>query len=101
MKYKDKATLNKVTSHQNRPEDYGGNIITNRMRERIRKRWLVSVRMIIPDKIWWDSLTDDEKTNVGHEYSNKNGGNFKEIKDKYKGSKEYIRETKLNYLFKD
>ena len=54
MRYRDKATIKQVTTHQNKPEtNYYGHM-TNRQRERIRERWLKDFRLKVTDKIWWD-----------------------------------------------
>lgn len=99
MKYRDQATISQVNRHQNKPGVNEPRLITEREKKRMRKRWLANIRMIIPDVIWWDSLTDDEQTEVAHEF-NYYKNNFKELKQKFPGSIAYIRETKLEKLFK-
>jgi TRAP-type C4-dicarboxylate transport system substrate-binding protein len=100
MRYKDKATIKQVTNHQNKPETiYYGQNMTNRQRERIRERWLKDFRLKVYDKIWWDSLNDNDQTEVAHEYKQtKEGNNLKELMEKYPGNKAYIRQEKLNQL---
>lgn len=104
MRYRDRATIKQVTTHQNRAEYKEPAAITDRERRRIRQRWLTNVRLIMPDPIWWDSLTDDEKTEVAHEYRYKSQyqdkDNFQELKQKFPGSLEYIRNTKLEKLLR-
>ena len=99
MRYRDKATIKQVTTHQNKPEtNYYGHM-TNRQRERIRERWLKDFRLKVYDKIWWDSLKENEKTEVANEYKVKDGtNNLKELMIEYPGDKVYIRETKLSLL---
>ena len=101
MRYRDKATIKQVTTHQNKPEtNYYGHM-TNRQRERIRERWLKDFRLKVTDKIWWDSLKENEKTEVANDYKVKDGiSNLKELMIEYPGDKIYIRETKLNNLLK-
>jgi hypothetical protein len=73
--------------------------MTNRQRERIRERWLKDFRLKVYDKIWWDSLKENEKTEVANEYKVKDGtNNLKELMIEYPGDKVYIRETKLSLL---
>ena len=95
MKYRDKATIKQVTTHQNKPESVYYGIMTDRQRNRIRQRWLKDFRIKIPDKIWWDSLTDNDKSKVAVEYT---PTNLNELMIKYPGDKVYIRETKLSLL---
>ena len=100
MRYRDKATIKQVTTHQNKPEtNYYGHM-TNRQRERIRERWLKDFRLKVTDKIWWDSLSGNEKTEVATEYKQFKDGtnNLKELMIEYPGDKVYIRETKLSLL---
>ena len=95
MRYRDKATIKQVTTHQNKPEtNYYGHM-TDRQRKRMRERWLKEFRIKIPDKIWWDSLTDNDKSKVAVEYT---PTNLNELMIKYPGDKVYIRETKLSLL---
>ena len=98
MKYRDKATIKQVTTHQNKPESVHYGIMTDRQRNRIRQRWLKDFRIKIPDKIWWDSLTDNDKAEVAVEYT---PTNLKELMIKYPGDKVYIRETKLKTLLNE
>jgi hypothetical protein len=100
MRYRDKATIKQVTTHQNKPEtNYYGHM-TNRQRERIRERWLKEFRLKVTDKIWWDSLKENEKTEVATEYKQFKDGtnNLKQLMIEYPGDKVYIRETKLGLL---
>ena len=100
MRYRDKATIKQVTTHQNKPEtNYYGHM-TNRQRNRIRERWLKEFRIKVTDKIWWDSLSDNDKTEVATEYKQFKDGtnNLKELMIEYPGDKVYIRETKLSLL---
>lgn len=99
MRYKDKATIKQVVNHQNKPEtNYYGHM-TNRQRERIRERWLKNFRLRVTDKIWWDSLTENEKTEVAYDYKIKDGvNNLKELMIEYPGDKVYIRDKKFNLL---
>ena len=100
MRYRDKATIKQVTTHQNKPEtNYYGHM-TNRQRERIRERWLKDFRLKVTDKIWWDSLSGNEKTEVATGYKQLKDGtnNLKELMIEYPGDKVYIRETKLSLL---
>jgi len=100
MRYRDKATIKQVTTHQNKPEtNYYGHM-TNRQRERIRERWLKDFRLKVTDKIWWDSLSGNEKTEVATEYKQFKDGtnNLKELMIEFPGDKVYIRETKLGLL---
>ncbi len=100
MRYRDKATIKQVTTHQNKPEtNYYGHM-TNRQRERIRERWLKEFRLKVADKIWWDSLSDNDKTEVATEYKQFKDGtnNLKELMIELPGDKVYIRETKLSLL---
>jgi len=100
MRYRDKATIKQVTTHQNKPEtNYYGHM-TNRQRERIRERWLKEFRIKVTDKIWWDSLSDNDKTEVATEYKQFKDGtnNLKELMIEFPGDKVYIRETKLSLL---
>lgn len=100
MRYRDKATIKQVTTHQNKPESVYYGHMTDRQKKRIRERWLKEFRIKIPDKIWWDSLNDSEKTNVANNYTTNLDGtnNLKELIEKYPGDKVYIRETKLSLL---
>lgn len=97
MRYRDKATIKQVTTHQNKPET---NYYTDRQRNRIRERWLNDFRLKITDKIWWDSLKENEKTEVATDYKQFKDGtnNLKELMIEYPGDKVYIRETKLSLL---
>jgi hypothetical protein len=100
MRYRDKATIKQVTTHQNKPEtNYYGHM-TNRQRERIRERWLKEFRLKVVDKIWWDSLKENDKTEVATEYKQFKDGtnNLKELMIEFPGDKVYIRETKLSLL---
>ena len=100
MRYRDKATIKQVTTHQNKPEtNYYGHM-TNRQRERIRERWLKDFRLKVTDKIWWDSLSGNEKTEVATGYKQLKDGtnNLKELMIEYPGDIAYIRETKLSLL---
>lgn len=100
MRYRDKATIKQVTTHQNKPEtNYYGHM-TNRQRERIRERWLKEFRLKVVDKIWWDSLSDNDKTEVATEYKQFKDGtnNLKQLMIEYPGDIAYIRETKLSLL---
>lgn len=100
MRYRDKATIKQVTTHQNKPEtNYYGHM-TNRQRERIRERWLKEFRLKVVDKIWWDSLKENEKTEVATEYKQFKDGtnNLRELMIKFPGDIAYIRETKLSLL---
>ena len=100
MRYRDKATIKQVTTHQNKPEtNYYGHM-TNRQRERIRERWLKDFRLKVIDKIWWDSLSGNEKTEVATEYKQFKDGtnNLKQLMIEFPGDKVYIRETKLSLL---
>ena len=100
MRYRDKATIKQVTTHQNKPEtNYYGHM-TNRQRERNRERWLKEFRLKVTDKIWWDSLKENEKTEVATDYKQFKDGtnNLKQLMIEYPGDKVYIRETKLSLL---
>jgi len=100
MRYRDKATIKQVTTHQNKPEtNYYGHM-TNRQRNRIRERWLKEFRIKVTDKIWWDSLSDNDKTEVATEYKQFKDGtnNLKELMIEFPGDIAYIRETKLSLL---
>ena len=100
MRYRDKATIKQVRTHQNKPEtNYYGHM-TNRQRERIRERWLKDFRLKVTDKIWWDSLNEHDKTEVVTEYKQFKDGtnNLKQLMIEYPGDKVYIRETKLSLL---
>ena len=100
MRYKDKATIKQVTNHQNKPETSHYGHMTDRQRKRMRERWLKEFRVKVTDKIWWDSLSDNDKTKVVHEYKQFKDGtnNLKELMIEYPGDKVYIRETKLSLL---
>jgi TRAP-type C4-dicarboxylate transport system substrate-binding protein len=100
MRYKDKATIKQVTNHQNKPESiYYGQNMTNRQKQRIRKHWLSNFRLKVTDKTWWDSLKENEKTEIATEYKQtKEGNNLKELMILYPGNKSYIRDAKLNEL---
>jgi aryl-phospho-beta-D-glucosidase BglC (GH1 family) len=100
MRYKDKATIKQVTNHQNKPESiYYGQNMTNRQKQRMRERLLKDFRLKVTDKIWWDSLNDNDKTEVAYEYRQfKEGNNLKELMILYPGNKSYIRDAKLNEL---
>lgn len=100
MRYRDKATIKQVTTHQNKPEtNYYGHM-TDRQRKRMRERWLKEFRVKVTDKIWWDSLSDNDKTEVATDYKQFKDGtnNLKELMIEYPGDKVYIRETKLSLL---
>lgn len=99
MRYRDKATIKQVTTHQNKPET-NYYLMTDRQRNRIRERWLNDFRLKITDKIWWDSLKENEKTEVATDYKQFKDGtnNLKELMIEYPGDKVYIRETKLSLL---
>lgn len=99
MRYRDKATIKQVTTHQNKPET-NFYVMTDRQKNRMRERFLKEFRTKIPDKIWWDSLDASEKTEVAHQYSvNKDGkNNLKELMTKFPGNIAYIREAKLNKI---
>jgi len=101
MRYKDKATIKQVTNHQNKPESvYYGQNMTDRQKQRMRERFLKEFRIKIPNKIWWDSLKENEKTEVATDYKQFKDGtnNLKELMIEYPGDKVYIRETKLSLL---
>jgi aryl-phospho-beta-D-glucosidase BglC (GH1 family) len=100
MRYKDKATIKQVTNHQNKPESIYYGHMTDRQRKRMRERWLKEFRIKVTDKIWWDSLNDNDKTEVATEYRQFKDGtnNLKELMIEYPGDKAYIRETKLSLL---
>ena len=101
MRYKDKATIKQVTNHQNKPEtNYYGENMTTRQRERIRERFLKEFRTMMPDKIWWDSLSGNEKTEVAHEYRKLPDGsnNLKDLVKKFPGDVAYIRDKKIDVL---
>jgi hypothetical protein len=74
--------------------------MTDRQRKRMRERWLKEFRIKVTDKIWWDSLNDNDKTEVATEYRQFKDGtnNLKELMIEYPGDKAYIRETKLSLL---
>jgi len=92
MRYRDKETIKQVSNHQNKPEsDYG--LISDRRKRRLRERWLNEFRLKVTDKIWWDSLTDDEKSNVVNSYYN--GNNLNDLMKQYPGNIGYIREKNL------
>jgi hypothetical protein len=93
MIYKDKETIKQVTHHQFKSDTFDH--MTDRQISRIHKRWLKEFRIKIPDKIWWDSLNDNDKTEVTKKY---NKDNLKELMVEYPGDKVYIRETKLSLL---
>ena len=97
MRYKDKTTLKQVSNHQSKC-DY--TIMSNRQKERQRQRWLSDFRLKIKDKIWWDSLSDNDKTEVAHSFMQYKDGmnNLKDLIKQYPGNKVYIREAKLNLL---
>lgn len=99
MRYRDKATIKQVTTHQNKPET-NYYLMTDRQRNRIRERWLNDFRLKITDKIWWDSLKENEKKEVATDYKQFKDGtnNLKELMIEYPGDKVYIRETKLSLL---
>jgi hypothetical protein len=100
MRYKDKATIKQVTTHQNKPEtNYYGHM-TNRQRERIRKHWLSNFRLKITDKIWWDSLNEHDKTEVATDYKQFKDGtnNLKELMKQFPGDIVYIRDKKIDVL---
>jgi hypothetical protein len=100
MRYRDKATIKQVTTHQNKPEtNYYGHM-TDRQRKRMRERWLKDFRIKVTDKIWWDSLSDNDKTEVATDYKQFKDGtnNLKQLMIEYPGDKVYIRETKLSLL---
>lgn len=99
MRYRDKATIKQVTTHQNKPET-NYYLMTDRQRNRIRERWLNDFRIKVTDKIWWDSLKENEKTEVATDYKQFKDGtnNLKELMIEYPGDKVYIRETKLSLL---
>ena len=101
MRYRDKATIKQVTTHQNKPEtNYYGQHMTDRQKNRIRERWLKDFRLKLTDKIWWDSLKENEKTEVAVEYKQFKDGtnNLKELMIEFPGDIAYIRETKLSLL---
>ena len=100
MRYRDKATIKQVTTHQNKPEtNYYGHM-TDRQRNRIRERFLKEFRTMITDKIWWDSLSGNEKTEVAHEYRKLPDGsnNLKELMKQFPGDVAYIRDKKIDVL---
>ena len=100
MRYRDKATIKQVTNHQNKPDtNYYGHM-TDRQRNRIRERWLNDFRLKVTDKIWWDSLKENEKTEVAVEYKQFKDGtnNLRELMIQFPGDIAYIRETKLGLL---
>ena len=100
MRYKDKATIKQVTNHQNKPESIYYGHMTDRQRKRMRERWLKEFRLKVTDKIWWDSLKENEKTEVATDYKQFKDGtnNLKQLMIEYPGDKVYIRETKLSLL---
>ena len=99
MRYRDKATIKQVTTHQNKPET-NYYLMTDRQRNRIRERWLNDFRIKVTDKIWWDSLSGNEKTEVATDYKQFKDGtnNLKELMIEFPGDIAYIRETKLSLL---
>lgn len=99
MKYSDKETIKQVNKHQNKYDDHGYTIMSNRQKDRQRKRWLDQFRSKVPDKIWWDSLNADEQTSVAHQYIDKDGkNNLKDLMTIFPGNIAYIREAKLNKI---
>lgn len=99
MRYRDKATIKQVTTHQNKPET-NYYLMTDRQRNRIRERFLKEFRTMITDKIWWDSLSGNEKTEVAHEYRKLPDGsnNLKELMKQFPGDVAYIRDKKIDVL---
>ena len=99
MRYRDKATIKQVTTHQNKPET-NYYLMTDRQRNRIRERWLNDFRIKVTDKIWWDSLSGNEKTEVATDYKQFKDGtnNLRELMIEFPGDIAYIRETKLSLL---
>jgi len=91
MRYRDKATIKQVTTHQNKPET-NYYLMTDRQRNRIRERWLNDFRIKVTDKIWWDSLKENEKTEVATDYKQFKDGtnNLKQLMIEYPGDKVYI-----------
>lgn len=101
MRYRDKATIKQVNTHQNKIESNFFGHMTNRQRERIRERLLKEFRNKIPDKIWWDSLTTSDKNDVSFYYDVKVGSNnLNQLMIAYPGNIGYIREKKLENLLK-
>lgn len=98
MRYRDKETIKQVSNHQNKPESVYYGLISYRQKRRLRERWLNEFRLKVTDKIWWDSLTDDEKSNVVNSYSD--GNNLNDLMKQYPGNIGYIREKKLENLLK-
>jgi predicted Zn-dependent protease len=101
MRYKDKATIKQVTNHQNKPEtNYYGQNMTNRQKQRMRERLLKDFRLKVTDKIWWDSLNDNDKTEVAYEYRQFKDGsnNLKELVKQFPGDIVYIRDKKIDVL---
>lgn len=102
MRYRDKATIKQLSIHQDKLYNsyFGEQIMSNRQKERQRKRWLDDFRLKVPDKIWWDSLSGNEQTSVALQYlvSKDGKNNLKELMTKFPGNIAYIREAKLNKI---
>jgi hypothetical protein len=74
--------------------------MTNRQKQRMRERLLKDFRLKVTDKIWWDSLNDNDKTEVTYEYRQFKDGsnNLKDLVKQFPGDIVYIRDKKIDVL---
>jgi hypothetical protein len=77
-----------------------------RSKRRVEESLIKKIKLIVPDKIWFESLTDTTQMRVVNSYYNyirfnKNVGSFwKSIKQSYPGDLSKQRDLKLDILFK-
>lgn len=68
MKYNDRSTLRSASNHQNKMSSYDPYLSYEKKRVKALKRFLVEFSYIVPDKIWWKALEDDDRESVYHRY---------------------------------
>ena len=79
---------------------------TTRAKRWVEESLIKKIKLIVPDKIWFESLTDTTQMRVVNSYYNyirfnKNVGSFwKSIKQSYPGDLSKQRDLKLDILLK-
>ena len=68
MKYNDRGTIRSASKHQNKMATYDPYSSYERKRKKALKRTLLEFSYIVPDKIWWKALDDDDKESVYSRY---------------------------------
>jgi hypothetical protein len=95
MKYRDNATIKQVNKHQSKEDDFSFDGKSQREKRRVQKRYLETIRIKIPNKFWWDSLSDNDKLMIAQMYKNTD---INVLMKKYPGNIQIQRDAKLNVL---